>query len=115
MQDLPERCASAKLLAVPGGNASRDALQAVWRSWVEEAVATYGAVPVGNTPDCKDWTTRKAKVGKSEIKLTAGKGLADVTVPLATLIDAVVKQNKARIACHTGCCELMSLRTQLTH
>jgi hypothetical protein len=93
LQDLPDQCSSARLLAV-AGNASRDALQAVWRSWVEEAVATHGSVPVGNTPDCKDWTTRKARTGKAEIKLTSGKGLQDLTVPLATLIDAVVKQNK---------------------
>lgn len=94
MQDLPDQCASARLLAVAGATASKDALQTVWRSWVEEAVATHGRVPVGNTPDCKDWTQRKPKAGKSEIKLTSGKGLADLTVPLSTLIDAVVKQNK---------------------
>lgn len=33
---------------------------------------------------------------RPEIKLTSGKGLADLTVPLSTIIDAVVKQNKAR-------------------
>ena len=33
---------------------------------------------------------------RAEIKLTSGKGLADLTVPLSTLIDAVVKGNKAR-------------------
>jgi len=34
---------------------------------------------------------------RSEIKLTSGKGLADLTVPLSTIVDAVVKQNKARL------------------
>jgi hypothetical protein len=33
---------------------------------------------------------------RPEIRLTSGKGLADLTVPLSTIIDAVVKQNKAR-------------------
>lgn len=33
---------------------------------------------------------------RADIRLTSGKGLADLTVPLSTLIDTVVKQNKAR-------------------
>jgi hypothetical protein len=34
---------------------------------------------------------------RAEIKLTSGKGLADLTVPLSTIVDAVVKQTKARL------------------
>ena len=34
---------------------------------------------------------------RAEIKLTSGKGLADLTVPLSTIIDNVVKQNKASV------------------
>jgi len=83
------------------------------------AVAASGSIPAGNTPEVKDWTTRKTRQSKcgrplfaqalharhayalfcvcirSEIKLTSGKGLADLTVPLSTIIDNVVKQNKA--------------------
>ena len=70
---------------------SREALQAAWKQWVEEhgapargcsarvraaphtpdagmrrcnAVAATGNIPAGNTPDVKDWTTRKAKATK---------------------------------------------------
>ena len=40
--------------------------------------------------------TARGRARRAELKLTSGKGLADLTVPLSTLIDAVVKQNKAR-------------------
>ena len=134
---------------------TRDALQGAWKQWVEEhgacgaclgcavcrdaqtsssrsrvhgaAVAASGSIPAGNTPEVKDWTTRKTRQSKcvlhtalcaacshrrcshsravdvcsasirAEIKLTSGKGLADLTVPLSTIIDNVVKQNKASV------------------
>ena len=50
-------------------------------------------MPVGNTPADSGWTTRKPKASKPEIRLTSGKGLADLTVPLSELINAVVTQN----------------------
>ena len=53
-----------------------------------------GDVPPGNTPEgSKAWTVRRpAGAGaKPELRLTSGKGLADLTVPLSRLIDDVVK------------------------
>lgn len=93
LAELPEgTCASVKLLPQP--QAGKEALQAAWRAWVEEAVAAAGGdVPPGNTPDgSKAWTVRRpGGGGKPELRLTSGRGLADLTVPLSSLIDDVVK------------------------
>jgi hypothetical protein len=70
-------------------------------------VEATGTMPAGNTPEVKDWTTRKSKPAKPEIKLTSGKGLADLTVPLSTIIDAVVKGNKARRTARVCACAMM--------
>jgi len=71
---------------------TRDALQGAWKQWVEEhgacgaclgcavcrdaqtslsrsrvhgaAVAASGSIPAGNTPEVKDWTTRKTRQSK---------------------------------------------------
>jgi Grx4 family monothiol glutaredoxin len=48
---------------------------------------------------------------RPEIKLTSGKGLADLTVPLSTIIDAVVKQNKARAH---ACLHIAMARSHIT-
>lgn len=45
-------------------------------------------------PPAPRLSARRAR--RPDIRLTSGKGLADLTVPLSTLIDTVVKQNKAR-------------------
>jgi len=42
----------------------------------------------------KIWTTRAKKAVKPEIKLTGGKGIEDLSVPLEEIIDAVVQENK---------------------
>ena len=49
-----------------------------------------GAVPPGNMRGEARWT-RRARAAKPEIKLTPGKGAADLTVPLEQILDAVVK------------------------
>ena len=49
-----------------------------------------GAVPPGNVRGETRWT-RRARAAKPEIKLTPGKGAADLTVPLEQILDAVVK------------------------
>jgi len=76
-------------------SATRDDLTSVWRAWVEEVVADTGAAPPGNLPGATpSWTpSPRRAAAPPEIRLTGGKGLADVTVPLATLIDAVVKDH----------------------
>ena len=103
------------------------------------AVAASGNIPAGNTPEVKDWTTRKTRQSKcvpplfvralharhayallcvfpacirSEIKLTSGKGLADLTVPLSTIIDNVVKQNKASASPFRAACSGSAWRTR---
>ena len=54
-----------------------------------------GAIPAGNAPGEGKWT-RRARTAKPEIRLTPGKGAADLTVPLEEILDAVVKQNRVR-------------------
>jgi len=74
--------------------ATRDDLTAVWRAWVEQVVAEAGAAPPGNLPGATpSWTPVRRAAAPPEIRLTGGKGLADLTVPLATLIEAVVKDH----------------------
>lgn len=46
-------------------------------------------IPSGNAPGNTTWTTRKARPGKPEVRLTPGKGVQDLTVPMETLIDQV--------------------------
>lgn len=57
------------------------------------AVELSGQVPPGNVAGNTRWTARRAK---PEIRLTPGKGLADLNCSVEDLIDGVVKSNKAR-------------------
>jgi hypothetical protein len=60
------------------------------------AVDLTGTIPPGNAPGETKWQQRRAKAAKSEIRLTPGKGLQDLTCTLEELIDQVVKTNKVR-------------------
>lgn len=92
LADLPERCSGAKLAPLP--SASREELQAAWGAWMQAATDAQGRVPSGNLPEGRAaWTSRKSK-GKPELRLTAGKGLADLTRPLSRLLEDVVKSNR---------------------
>jgi Grx4 family monothiol glutaredoxin len=76
-------------------SATRDELTAVWRAWVQAVVEETGSAPPGNLPGATAaWTpARKASAVPPEIRLTSGKGLEDLTVPLTTLIEAVVRDH----------------------
>lgn len=53
-------------------------------------------IPAGNTTEKALWQQARAQPpSKPEIKLTPGKGLEDLTVPLEKIIDMVVQENKA--------------------
>ena len=54
-----------------------------------------GAVPPGNVKGEKAWAARRA-VKKPEVRLTPGKGLQDLSVPLEDIIQQVVDQNRVR-------------------
>ncbi len=60
------------------------------------AVAASGQVPPGNAKGEKSWSTRR-QAAKPEIRLTPGKGLDDLTVPLTEIISQVVTTNRVRI------------------
>mmetsp|Transcript_19839 Transcript_19839/g.64526 ORF Transcript_19839/g.64526 Transcript_19839/m.64526 type:complete len:271 (-) Transcript_19839:78-890(-) len=87
--DYPELVASVKTLKVEGAKA---ALTEAWTAWMQEAADTSG-IPPGNQQGNTTFTSRRP-AGKPEIKLTAGKGLDDVSVPLEELIDRVVQENR---------------------
>lgn len=74
--------------------AGKEELTDAWRNWIESAVEEAGDIPPGNKPGATDWTQRKRRVAKQEIKLTPGKGLDDLTCSIEDLIDQVVKTNK---------------------
>ncbi len=52
-----------------------------------------GQVPPGNAAGNAQWGARRAR---PEVRLTPGKGAADLTCSVAELIDGVVKSHKAR-------------------
>ncbi|KAK9820835.1 hypothetical protein WJX81_001306 [Elliptochloris bilobata] len=88
-RDLPELAHAVKYAAV--SDATRDNLTAAWKAWVEQAVDESGQVPPGNAAGNTQWTARRAR---PEIRLTPGKGLADLKCSVEDLIDGVVKSNK---------------------
>lgn len=88
----PEVVAAVKVGEMVG--AGKEELTEAWRSWIESAVEVAGDIPAGNKPGATDWTSRKRRVAKQEIKLTPGKGLDDLTCSIEDLIDQVVKTNK---------------------
>ncbi|KAK9788138.1 hypothetical protein WJX73_008305 [Symbiochloris irregularis] len=89
-QELPDLVHSVKVGVLPVAN--RDLLMASWKVWIQEAVNTLGNVPPGNAKGNTQWSARRK--AKPEIKLTPGKGIQDLTVPLSTIISDVVKSNK---------------------
>ena len=85
---LPNFIASPVTLLVPS-SCMHQLLDAV-------QVNETGKIPPGNG-DAEEkplWQTRRKPVAKPEIKLTAGKGIEDVTVKMTELIGMVVKSEK---------------------
>ena len=68
-------------------------------------------MPPGNVRGETAWT-RRARAAKPEIKLTPGKGAADLTVPLEDILDAIVKHNRVRAASNAELCKKID-ETQL--
>ena len=87
----PDVVAAVKLGEMVG--AGKEELTDAWRAWIESAVEVAGDIPPGNKPGATDWTSRKRRVAKQEIKLTPGKGVDDLTCSIGDLIDQVVKTN----------------------
>ena len=88
----PTKASTVKFAALPAA-ATREQLTDAWRSWVQQVVDASGAPPPGNLPDQQaTWApkTRAAPPPPPEIKLTPGKGIEDLTVPVETLIAQVV-------------------------
>jgi hypothetical protein len=59
------------------------------------SVKKSGAVPPGNAKGNKEWSARQ-RAAKPEIRLTPGKGIQDLTVPLSDILQQVVDQNRVR-------------------
>lgn len=62
---------------------------------VVSAVKKTGAVPPGNAKGNKEWSSRQ-RAAKPEIRLTPGKGIQDLSVPLSDILQQVVDQNRVR-------------------
>lgn len=88
----PDMVAAVKVGEMVG--AGKEELTDAWRAWIESAVEVAGDIPPGNKPGATDWSSRKRRVAKQEIKLTPGKGIDDLTCSIEDLIDQVVKTNK---------------------
>ena len=88
----PTKASTVKFCALPVA-ATREELTDAWRSWVQQVVDESGAPPPGNLPDQQAMWAPKARAAAPpppEIKLTPGKGIEDLTVPVETLIAQVV-------------------------
>ncbi|CAG9465148.1 unnamed protein product [Pedinophyceae sp. YPF-701] len=88
-EELPAEAVKARAMPLPG--ASKEALQAAWKAWMQEHLNEAGALPPGNNPGEKRWQMRAKKPARPDLKLTSGKGLADLNVPLEKLIDECIK------------------------
>ena len=93
----PSKVSSVKFAALPAA-ATREQLTECWRSWVQQVVDESGAPPPGNLPDQQPTWAPKARAGGApppppEIKLTPGKGIQDLTVPVEALIAQVVSDH----------------------
>lgn len=90
------KVSSVKFAALPAA-ATREELTEAWRAWVQEVVDTSGAPPPGNLPDQQPLWAPRARGGAPppppEIRLTPGKGIEDLTVPLDTLISQVISDH----------------------
>mmetsp|Transcript_27629 Transcript_27629/g.48813 ORF Transcript_27629/g.48813 Transcript_27629/m.48813 type:complete len:184 (+) Transcript_27629:1-552(+) len=73
--------------------ASKEVLQGAWKQWVSEAIEVLGGIPDGNMKGNKDWAVKKVAV-KPELKVTAGKGLEDLSVSLTDLLTQIVSTYK---------------------
>lgn len=89
--DLPELADAVAV--VPVEDASREGLTAAWTKTVQAAVSATGEVPPGNAKGVKTWTQRR-NATKPEVRLTPGKGLGDLSVPLEDILQQVVDQNR---------------------
>lgn len=70
----------------------RAALTQAWKLWMEEHIGATGKVPPGNESGNATWVRQPPKK-KPDLKLTPGAH-TQLTVPLETLIDKLVKENK---------------------
>ena len=88
----PSKASSVRFAALPAA-ATREQLTDAGRSWVQQVVDASGAPPPGNLPDQQaTWAPKasRAPPPPPEIKLTPGKGIEDLTVPVEALIAQVV-------------------------
>lgn len=69
--EIPQYCHSVRCMALP--DASKADLQAAWKAWVMEHVATSGGLPPGNAPGNKLFSERRARPSKACVRLSDGK------------------------------------------
>ncbi|KAI3876982.1 hypothetical protein MKX03_024567 [Papaver bracteatum] len=88
-KSVPELCSSVKVGVVD--EPDRESLTQAWKSWMEEHIAATGKIPPGNESGNSTWVKKTQK--KPDLRLTPGRHV-QLTVPLETLIDQLVKENK---------------------
>jgi len=74
-------------------DATKEELQGLWKAWMQDAIEATGGIPDGNTKGNTKWQIKKVS-SKPELKLTSGKGLSDLSIPLHDLLRQVVRENK---------------------
>ncbi|KAJ9693968.1 hypothetical protein PVL29_009779 [Vitis rotundifolia] len=89
-KSVPELCCSVKVAVVD--EPDKTALTQAWKSWMEEHIGATGKIPPGNESGNTTWVRQPPKK-KPDLRLTPGRH-TQLTVPLETLIDRLVKENK---------------------
>ncbi|GAB5371340.1 hypothetical protein AAMO2058_001571300 [Amorphochlora amoebiformis] len=91
-RDVPELAKYTKFCAT-GEDSSKEELQNKWREWVQESIELLGGIPDGNAKGNKVWAVKRT-LNKPELKLTPGKGIEDLSVPIKSLLQQVVAEHK---------------------
>jgi len=77
-------------------DAPKEELQNLWKAWMQDAIELTGGIPDGNMKGNTMWSLKKeaSKSSKPELRITSGKGLEDLSVPLDQILKGVVESNK---------------------
>ncbi|CAA0830566.1 Bifunctional monothiol glutaredoxin-S16-chloroplastic [Striga hermonthica] len=90
-KSVPDLCCSVKVAEVSDPN--KNALTEAWKSWVQEHISSTGKVPPGNESGNSTWVKNAPPRKKADLRLTPGRHV-QISVPLESLIDRLVKENK---------------------
>jgi len=90
MRDVPDMAKQIRYFKTE--NPTKETLQNLWKDWMQDAIEESGSVPDGNMKGNTKWLPKKG--GKPELKVTGGKGLDDLNIPLKDILNKIVAEHK---------------------